>query len=72
MRLQDLQKSLGDMSNEDLRQLMLSIRKDRRVSKAATRPKAKREKAKKATTLETLLASMTPEQKAELLAQLGE
>lgn len=72
MKLDDLQKPLADMSTEELRQLMLAIRKDRRVSKAAAKPKARREKAKKADTLQALLASLTPEEREALLKQIEE
>ena len=67
-----MQKPYSEMSNEELRQLMLAVRKDRRVSKAASKPKARKEKAKKTDALQSLLANMSEEEKEALLKQLGD
>lgn len=76
MELSDIKPSLSEMSDEELREMLMSIRQNRRISKAnPTKEKkaAKPRVAKKApeASLEQLLATMSPEQLAAAIAQLG-
>jgi hypothetical protein len=70
-RLDDLKRSVADMSDEELKALVQDIRRDRKVSKRVKRtvPKQKRVAAKQG--LATLLQGMSKEDKLALLQQMG-
>lgn len=76
MELADIKPSLSELSDEELRDLLMNIRQNRRISKAnptkekkAAKPRVA--KAKPEVSLEQLLATMSPEQIAAAMAQLG-
>lgn len=69
-RLEDLRKSLLDMTPEEVREHIRFVREDRRLSKTTAKmPKVKR--AAKASATMNLLKGMTVEQRAKLLKELG-
>lgn len=71
-RLEDLRKNLHKMSEDELREKVREIRKDRRITKQ--NPKAKVAKVKRETkavaTAASLMASLSPEDRAELMKSL--
>lgn len=67
MELNDIKPSLGELSDEELRELLMGIRQSRRISKA--KPRAA--KAKPEVDLAQLIKTMSPEQLAAAIAQLG-
>jgi phosphopantothenate synthetase len=74
VELKDIKDSLGELSDEALRDLLMGIRGNRRVSKAKPAAVAKRATAKKKkpeASIDALLAALSPEQVAQLLNQLG-
>lgn len=76
MELSDIKSSFSEKSDEELRELLMSIRQSRRTAKVnpqkQKKPKATRTaKAKPEVSLEALVANMSPEQIAAALAQLG-
>lgn len=73
-RLEDLKKSLLNLTPDELRARIKTIREDRIIRKGPT-PKAKAVKAEKKSKvksdLEALLAGMTEEEVAKFLEELG-
>ncbi|MFA6972809.1 MAG: hypothetical protein WC208_15605 [Gallionella sp.] len=69
MQLSDLQKSLTDMTDEELREHLAGIRQNRRTSKRPA-PAAKKAKASNAAEANTgaLIAGMTKAQALQLLS----
>lgn len=76
MRLKDLVKPLGQMSDEELMEHLRQVRHRRTVEKPATRARVERAEKKvsrgRLSTLEKTLSALTPEQRAELMKQLEE
>lgn len=75
MELNDIKPSLGELSDEELRELLMGIRQSRRTSKAnpqkGTKAKPRAAKAKPEVDLAQLIKTMSPEQLAAAIAQLG-
>lgn len=73
MRLEDLRKRLTEMSEEERRQFILKTRADRRVRKEPVKQKkaTERKAASKADKIAALLGSMTPEEAAQFMKQVG-
>ena len=76
MELSDIKPSLSELSDEELHDMLMGIRQNRRTVKAnphkETKPKATRTtKSKPEVSIKALMASMTPEQIAAALAQIG-
>jgi len=71
LRLDELVKSVENMSLEELQALVRDIRADRQVSKRAQRTSSTKTRAKKSEGAKALLAAMTPEQRMQLLARLA-
>lgn len=74
MELKDIKDSLGELSDEALRDLLMGIRGNRRTAKpkpTATTRKAAPKKAKPEASTNALLAALSPDQLAQLLTQLG-
>lgn len=67
-RLEDLRQSLQDMSPEELRARIKTIREDRILRKV--QPKAKVEKAKRKSAVHTALASLSPEELEALMKEM--
>lgn len=67
MQLEDLKKSVSEMSTEELLKLIVEIRNERRAhrTQAATKRKAKEDPIEKA------VNKLTPEQKTALAKMLG-
>lgn len=76
MQLSDLVKPLDQMSDDELRESLKTLRHRRSVERPAlAKHKAKAEKkeaAPKMTKVKNLLAGLSPEDMANLLKQLGE
>ncbi len=76
MRLENLIKPMSDMTDEELTERLKQIRHNREVVRPAAKARHHREQAKgkvsskKVTQLETLLASMTPEERSKLIASI--
>ncbi len=75
MQLSDLIKPLDDMTDDELREHLSKIRHSRTKAKPATVNREKRAAKKGATgrisKVDDLFGDMTPEEKAELIRQLG-
>lgn len=71
MKLEELQKSLGQMTLEEKQALIRDIRDDRRVSKHAVSHKAKKEKDR-VDRVAGKFAQLTVEEQEELMKLLGE
>lgn len=71
-KLEDLKKSVSDLSDEELRVLLQTVRQSRRVTKKAAPTVAKKASAPKSAgpSLEAMLNALSPEDKAKLVAQL--
>jgi hypothetical protein len=70
VELKDLKKSISDLNDAELRELLSGIRSNRRISKRP--PAVQREsKAKGEVSTEALMNSITPEMAAMLLERLG-
>ena len=67
MELADLKKSISEMTDDELRSLLLEVRQNRRTSKHA--PPAT--KAKSELSMDALMGALTPEQAAILLKKMG-
>lgn len=75
MQLDSLKKSPAEMSDDELRDLIMQIRADRRKPAASAKPKAAaKKKAASASTKKNdpaaMLAAMSPEQLNELIKEL--
>lgn len=68
-QLEDLKKSMTEMDEAELRNLLLGVRQSRRVSKKPA-PVAKAQTAKKEVGIDSMLGALSPEAKAKLLEQL--
>jgi len=64
--IDDLRKSVSEMNDDELRNRLRDIRKQRHINKQV-RKTAK----KKPVSIESLLSEISPEQAAEILKQLG-
>ena len=75
MQLHDLYKPLEDLTDEELRQRLQEIRHNRTVERPAAKARAKRAANKgrvsKINKAQGMLAGLTKEQIAELIAELG-
>jgi hypothetical protein len=74
VELSDISKSLSEASEEELRKMLIDIRNSRRTPKSrpVAKPVAAREaKAKKETSLDSLVNAMSTDQIEALLKQLG-
>lgn len=75
MQLNDLYKSMSDMSDEELRERLQQIRHNRTVVRPAAATRAKKTASKGSVTrsnqLHAMFAAMTDEDKAQLLLDLG-
>lgn len=69
-RLEDLAKTVDSMSLDELNELVREIRKDRLTSKRIQATSSKVSRVKKQDSVKGLLDSLTPEQRAEVLAKL--
>jgi hypothetical protein len=67
-RLDELQRSVEEMSYEELLEKVRSIRADRKVSKRAQRTTTKKSRVKKKESIKEMLKGMSPE---EIKALLG-
>lgn len=75
MQLKDLVTPIRDMTDEELREKLRSIRHNRTVVRPAAAKKTERTEKKesraKVSAVDKLLDGLSPEQKAELIKQLG-
>lgn len=71
MRLEDLQKSLKDMTQDEKLELIREIREDRRVSKVAITHKA-RQKKDKTDRLTDKFKGLSKDEQAELIKLLAD
>ena len=75
MQIFDLIKPMGDMSDEELMERLRQVRHNRTTERPAAKSRAKKAAKKGATSrinkVDDLFSQLTPEQKAELIAQLG-
>lgn len=75
MQMKDLVKPIDEQSDEELLARLREIRHNRNVIRPAAKTHAKNKAKKGAVTrinkLDDMLGSLTPEQRAELIAQLG-
>lgn len=75
MQLTDLYKPLHELSDEELVERVRQIRHNRTVERPAAKARAKKEANKGSVTkinkLQAMLAAMSPEDKQQLLADLG-
>jgi hypothetical protein len=77
MELQDIKKSLSELSEEELRDLLAGIRTSRRTAKPRTslrkseRASAKSAKAKSEVSIDALLGALSPEQLLKLMSEMG-
>lgn len=76
MQLSDLITPIESLSDEELRARLLDLRRRRETERPkavkAVKKAEKKEGRKKVTEAEKLLAALTPEQLAILMAQIGE
>lgn len=78
MRLENLIKPMDDMSDAELMERLREIRHNRETARPAAAARQKRAdskgkvSSKKVTQLETLLASLSPEDRLKLFEGLGE
>lgn len=71
MDLSDLSQTAAQMSDEKLQELLMEIRQNRRTA-PERKAETKKAPAKKVElSLDALLASASPEMRAQLIAQLG-
>lgn len=70
MRLDELIRSVDNMTLDELNELVRDIRRDRLVSKRVQRTTTPKSRAKTADSIKALLAGMTAEQKQALLMKL--
>lgn len=70
-QLEDLKKSISDMSLEEAQARLMEIRSNRRKGGATNTAKTKKKQQAKVTDLAALIADMTPAQKAKFLEELG-
>lgn len=70
-RLEDLQKQIAAMTDEELRQHVYSIRKDRTTRKQREPSKATKQATnKKKVDLKALLLSMSPEERERFIREI--
>lgn len=71
MELKDIQSSLSEMSDDELRERLLAIRSNRRISKRTAAPGRKSTAKKSEASAEALLGKMSLEDMEKLLKQFG-
>ncbi len=75
MQLKDLVTPIRDLTDEELKEKLRSIRHNRTVVRPAAAKKTeragKKESRAKVSAVDKLLDGLSPEQKAELIKQLG-
>jgi len=74
MRLNNLVKPIEEMSDEELHNLLIDIRRRKTVERPATKKREqkteKRQTRAKVSSLEKMLEKLSPDERAELLKQL--
>lgn len=68
-RLEELVRTVGQMSNEELLEQIRTIRRERKVK--AAKPVTARSREKTKGSIESLLAALSPEERAALLAKVS-
>lgn len=69
-QLEDLKKSMTEMDENELRNLLLGVRQSRRTSKKPTAASKAATSTKAEVSMENMLGALSPEAKAKLLEQL--